>query len=81
MSARRHPLSLVPTTMAAMAIPTTPEATDRLGNPLPRAPSAEDIEHQADLLRIVSDAELSAETINRVPLADLEQRRLRALGR
>ena len=72
---------MVSTTVADMAKPTTPEASDRLGNPLPARPSVEDVEREADRMRIVADAELSSETINRVPLDDLEQRRSRALGR
>jgi hypothetical protein len=69
------------TTVVGMANPTTPEASDRLGNPLPADPSVDDVERQTDRLRIVSDSRLSSETINRVSLDDLEQRRLRALGR
>lgn len=69
------------TRVIGMAKPTTSEASDRLGNPLPARPSVEDVERQADRMRMVSDAELSSETINRVPLDDLEQRRSRALGR
>ena len=65
----------------AMAKPGTPEASDRLGNPLPPRPSVEDVERQADRMQIVADSELSPETINRVPLDDLERRRSRALGR
>lgn len=64
-----------------MAKPTTPEASDRLGNPLPADPSVEDVERQADRLHMVSDSRLSSETINRVSVDDLEQRRLQALGR
>ena len=74
-------LSVASTTVVAMAKPTTPEASDRLGNPLPADPSVEDVEREVDRLRIVSDSRVSSETINRVSLDDLEQRRLRALGR
>jgi len=67
--------------VADVAKPTTPEASDRLDNLLPTDPSAEDVERQADRLQIVPDFRLSSETVNRVPFDDLEQRRLRALGR
>ncbi len=58
-----------------------PEASDRLGNLLPKDPSAEDVERQAERLQIVPDFRLSPDTVNRVPLDDLERRRLRAFGR
>jgi len=74
-------LSAVPTTMNDMAKPTASEATDRMGNPLSEDPSVEDVERQADQMRIVPDSQLSTETINRVSADDLEQRRLRALHR
>ena len=67
--------------MGVMALPVTPEVVDRLGNPLPSVPGVEDVEREAGRLRVVSDGELSSEAINRVPLDELEQRRLRALGR
>jgi len=76
----RRSLSLAPTTLVTMATPTTPQAVDRLGNPLPAAPSVEDIERHADGLRVVPDAQLSPETISRVRLEELERRRLGALG-
>lgn len=77
----RRPSSVASATVVDMAKPTTPEASDRLGNLLPTDPSAEDVERQADRLQIVPDFRLSSETVNRVPFDDLEQRRLRALGR
>lgn len=43
-------------------------------------PEGEDVE-QSDRLRIVPDRELSPEAVNRISLAELEERRLRANGR
>jgi len=67
--------------MSDMAKPTASQARDRMGNPLSEDPSVEDVERQADQLRIVPDSRLSNETINRVSADDLERRRLRTLGR
>ena len=64
-----------------METPTTPQATDRLGNILPSLPTAADVERQADRLRVVSDDELPTEVTDRVSLDDLEERRRRALSR
>lgn len=78
---RHRRLSVTSTTVEGMAKPTASEASDRSGDPLPADPSVDDVERQADRLQIVSDTRLSSETINRVSAEDLEQRRLRALGR
>lgn len=64
-----------------MDMPTVPQVTDRWGDPLPLAPDVDEVGRQADRLRIVADAQLSSEVLDRVSLDDLEQRRLRALGR
>ena len=69
------------TTVDGIAKPSTSEASGLSGDPLPADPSVDDVERQADRLQIVSDTRLSPETINRVSAEDLEQRRLRALGR
>ena len=74
-------MSVVSTTLDGMAKPSTSEASDLSGDPLPVDPSVDDVERQADRLQIVADTRLSSETINRVSVEGLEQRRLRALGR
>jgi len=61
--------------------PTTPQATDRLGNTLPSSPTAADVERQADRLRVVSNDELPTEVTDSVSLDYLEERRRRALSR
>jgi hypothetical protein len=61
--------------------PAAQEVTDRRGISLPDPPSAEDIEHQADGLRIVPDDELSWEALNRISLDELDQRRRQAITR
>ena len=77
-----HPVAVTPSDYGGhMETPTTPQATDRLGNKLPASPTAEDIDHQADRLRRVSDAELAPEALDRLPLDDLERRRRQALSK
>ncbi len=71
-------LSTDPTTAENMETPTSLQATDRLGNQLPSSPTAQDIERQADQLRIIDDADLSTEVTDRIPLEDLERQRQQA---
>ncbi len=58
----------------------TPAKASASADPGTALPEREDGE-QSDRLRVVPDGELSPEVINRISLADLEERRLRANGR
>ncbi len=64
-----------------METPAAQPVTDRRGDLLPDSPTAEDIEHQADRLRIVQEDELSERAIGRRSLDELEQRRIEATTR
>jgi hypothetical protein len=64
-----------------MEIPAASTTTDRLGNPLPASPTADDIDRLAAQLRIVPEEALPVEALERIPLDELEQRRRRAIER
>lgn len=64
-----------------METPAAQQVTDRQGNRLPDPPSSEDIERQADRLRIVQDDEVPETALQRLGLDELEQRRLQAITR
>lgn len=57
-----------------------PHATDRAGNELPSAPTTADLELLADRLRVVPEADLPLDVVDRFSSDDLEERRRRAIG-